>query len=109
MNKYEKLMLCIEKRLDDIKEDIRERDKVLCHLSSIQWDITKVWPKYLRKETEDKKEFYPTASSSLSLLNACEYVCAFICEAGREGNCSIEDSKHCIVENAIQKARKGRI
>ena len=44
------LIIDIEERMDSIERDLHEPDKVLCHLGWIKREISKVYPKYQRKE-----------------------------------------------------------
>lgn len=45
----ENTLVKIEKMCDHLEENRRERDKVLCNVQSIRFEIARVYPKYTRK------------------------------------------------------------
>jgi hypothetical protein len=52
ITQLENTLVTIEKICDHLEEDRRETDKVLCHLLSIRFEITKAYPKYMREEKQ---------------------------------------------------------
>jgi hypothetical protein len=49
ITELENTLVKIEKMCDHLEEDRRERDKVLCNIQSIRFEITKAYPKYMRE------------------------------------------------------------
>jgi hypothetical protein len=49
ITELENTLMKIESMCDHLEEDRRERDKVLCNVQSIRFEITKAYPKYMRE------------------------------------------------------------